>query len=138
MLCKICRQVLRRQNTLGVCSRTEKCRAERYRLRKEKYDFPKRSKEWREKNRPYLLDMQRRWNYKKKYGLTVEEVLEMIENQSGKCGICKSTDCRLGVDHNHQTGEIRGMLCNRCNTSLGWLESMGLDTITSYLLKKET
>lgn len=61
------------------------------------------------------------------YGLTVEKYEEMFSKQNGKCKICNgiSTDPRknaLCVDHNHTTGEIRGLLCDTCNRALGMLK----------------
>ena len=57
------------------------------------------------------------------YGITIEQRDEMIEQQQGKCAICLSSDPggrgQWHVDHNHTTGEIRGMLCHLCNIGLG-------------------
>ena len=57
------------------------------------------------------------------YGITIEQRDEMIEQQQGKCAICLSSDPggngQWHVDHNHKTGEIRGMLCHHCNIGLG-------------------
>lgn len=61
-----------------------------------------------------------RRHYEKKYGLSWEDVLAMIEKQGGSCLICRN---QLGddpcVDHDHETGEVRGVLCRLCNTGLG-------------------
>lgn len=58
---------------------------------------------------------------KTKYGLTLKEYYEMESSQNGVCAICKgrSTDKSLAVDHCHETGKIRGLLCDRCNIALG-------------------
>lgn len=53
-----------------------------------------------------------------KYGLTPEQYNEMFERQEGKCKVCKE-EIKLVVDHCHTTGEVRGLLCNGCNTGLG-------------------
>lgn len=50
----------------------------------------------------------------KKYGVTIEWLAEHTS-----CQICKRTDGKLHVDHDHQTGRVRGMLCGQCNTGLG-------------------
>jgi hypothetical protein len=59
----------------------------------------------------------------KKRGLTEEQYDQMLAAQGGGCAICgaRSSDHnkRLGVDHNHQTGEVRGILCDNCNQGLG-------------------
>ncbi len=45
----------------------------------------------------------------------------MFDEQDGKCMICKKPprSRKLAVDHNHQTGEVRSLLCTKCNTALG-------------------
>lgn len=52
---------------------------------------------------------------------------EKYEEQNGQCAICgkHSTDCkrRLALDHNHKTGELRGLLCSGCNPNIAWLEN---------------
>lgn len=57
---------------------------------------------------------------KRKYGITEEQYEDILEAQAGKCGIChrKPKTRRLAVDHNHKTGEVRGLLCSRCNHGL--------------------
>ena len=65
-----------------------------------------------------------RWDhYKRKYDLTKDEVIGMMEERNGKCDICnKPTEHSSGilcVDHCHTTGKVRGMLCFNCNTMLG-------------------
>lgn len=62
---------------------------------------------------------------KSKFGITLEQYDEMFENQNGVCAICGLVDAtgrRLAVDHNHETGKIRGLLCVGCNARLGTLE----------------
>jgi len=55
------------------------------------------------------------------HGITLDELERMYENQKGICLICgkeiKGKNCH--VDHNHETGKIRGLLCSNCNTGLG-------------------
>jgi hypothetical protein len=65
-----------------------------------------------------------RWEriLQRKYGITAEDYSYMLEQQQGGCAICfqeNPTGNRLAVDHNHDTGEVRGLLCSRCNTGLG-------------------
>lgn len=60
---------------------------------------------------------------KYKYGISMERYNEMFEEQNGLCKICdykfgqKPSDCY--VDHDHKTKEVRGLLCQHCNTGLG-------------------
>lgn len=69
--------------------------------------------------------LQRRKHRLKVYGLTLSEYEQMLSSQGRKCGICSSgfSDKKIAVvDHNHQTGKVRGLLCKKCNLSLGYLE----------------
>lgn len=62
----------------------------------------------------------------KQYGLTVEQYDALFEKQQGKCAICATeepsrnkSNYRLFVDHCHDTGKVRGLLCHHCNVGLG-------------------
>lgn len=59
----------------------------------------------------------------RKFGMTLEEYDDLLVNQGGGCAICDKTPeengKRLAVDHDHETGEIRGLLCSTCNHALG-------------------
>lgn len=70
----------------------------------------------------------------RKYGLTRQELVMHIESHAGVCPICgEKPDKDLVVDHDHETGKVRGLLCNRCNLRLGWVELVGLNKIEQYL-----
>lgn len=56
----------------------------------------------------------RRW-----HGMTLEEYEELWVRQSGCCAICERRMLRLLVDHDHATGELRGLLCSSCNFGVG-------------------
>ena len=67
----------------------------------------------------------RRSHLKRKFGITPEQYDEMLAAQGGGCAICHREprpDISLHVDHDHETGRIRGLLCFRCNNSLGDLD----------------
>ena len=74
----------------------------------------------REKQRAYQLE--------RKFGITVEQYNEMLEKCSSVCEICGSSDTKhtkqkyLNVDHCHNTGKVRGLLCHACNIGLGKFE----------------
>jgi len=58
-------------------------------------------------------------------GTTLEKYNELLVAQNGACAICHQTCTSgkdLGTDHNHATGEIRGLLCHRCNRAIGLLK----------------
>lgn len=83
------------------------------------------SRKWREKNPERYREISLRSCIKRLYGMTVEKYNSLLESQGGVCAICKDTCSsgrRLGVDHNHDTGEVRGLLCNNCNRTLGLLK----------------
>ena len=58
---------------------------------------------------------------KRNYGITIEQYDALLVKQNGLCAICQNVSGRkkLSVDHDHQTGKVRGLLCNPCNLSLG-------------------
>jgi hypothetical protein len=60
-----------------------------------------------------------------RYGISLQTYNEMLNSQNGKCYLCDNTegDKRLHVDHNHETGKVRGILCSPCNTKLGVIEN---------------
>lgn len=57
---------------------------------------------------------------KRRYGISGEQYLHLLTVQEGRCAICRCypKTRQLGVDHDHQTGQIRGLLCKRCNHDL--------------------
>ena len=79
-------------------------------------------------NKQYILDnpdksIQYNWKKQGMVGMTVKRYDELFKNQEGCCAICGNTSKkRLSVDHNHETGEIRALLCGKCNTGIGQLQ----------------
>ena len=63
------------------------------------------------------------------YGITAEEYYDMLAAQDNKCAICESEEVnssrvssgKLFIDHCHDTGKVRGLLCSKCNHSIGLL-----------------
>ena len=65
--------------------------------------------------------IQRNWkNIERRYGLTETEFRKLIEAQSYSCAICEEYMYDLVVDHDHETNEVRGLLCSSCNKLLGF------------------
>jgi hypothetical protein len=91
------------------------------------------SEEKREYLRQYARDYQvrtggvsqRKGWLKKAYGMTVEEYEALLARQEEKCAICRKpchTGGNLSVDHDHDTGRVRGLLCRNCNRGIGLLQ----------------
>lgn len=109
---------------------------EYYLANKEK--FAARDKAWREANperakenrrRSYLKNKEQNlaystmYNRKRRYGVTDEEYQTLLIKQNGVCAICSKTCTRqLALDHDHDTGKVRGLLCNSCNRGLGYFK----------------
>jgi len=89
-------------------------------VRDEKYFAMRREKTrlWKEKFPDKVSLSGRKYELKKKYGLSYDVYLEMVDSQNGKCALCE-TECQLVVDHCHETSKIRKLLCRMCNTGLG-------------------
>lgn len=59
----------------------------------------------------------------RKYGISESDYEQMHSDQMGLCLICQKPelDIKLAVDHDHETGKVRGLLCKRCNMAIGLL-----------------
>lgn len=92
--------------------------------------------------------IQREWRRRTKYGLTQEQVEEL--ELRGVCDNCGRTADEVGtagksgerlhIDHDHETGEVRGILCKKCNSALGFMDD-DIDRLTGlvfYLLAHQT
>ncbi len=58
------------------------------------------------------------------YGLTENDVSQMLEQQQNQCAICLISfdDANMHIDHCHSTGKVRALLCNKCNQAIGLFE----------------
>ena len=76
-----------------------------------------------QRKKKYCSKKTRAAHIKSKYGLSEEDYTALFEKQQGKCSICGKHDPKdyhgLCVDHDHNTGKIRGLLCHNCNSALG-------------------
>lgn len=77
----------------------------------------------------------------RRYGITVDDILAMEDEQGGLCAICGKPETSKGnnqqvkslsIDHDHETGEVRGLLCNNCNRAIGLLGD-SVDTLLSAI-----
>lgn len=108
----------------GKISKCKECmRQESTNYRK---NYPKRKREcdkqWA-KNHPEVYHaLVRRGNLKRKFGISVSDYESILKSQNDVCAICQEINkCgdRLSVDHDHETNQIRGLLCHNCNNGLG-------------------
>lgn len=131
------------------CGQTEKyvssynctvCLAERgKRWHRENYQH---NPEWRktrttEERRQYGID----WKLKDRYGLTRDEYEAMLEAQDNRCPICERSfdEVKPHIDHCHDTGRVRGVLCGNCNPGLGLFadDVDRLERATRYLYENQ-
>lgn len=107
------------------------------------------SRLWRENNKermrlyaqkyrlanPDRVRQQNRNTIYKKYGITEQYYINLLEKQKGVCAICNKEETtkhrsgtikKLSVDHCHKTGKVRGLLCQGCNHALGNYEKIKL------------
>jgi len=77
---------------------------------------------YRDKNRAKI----REYNLKRNFGINMRKYKKLFKKQEGKCAICEThqseLDRVLAVDHNHENGKIRGLLCSACNKAIGFLK----------------
>jgi hypothetical protein len=144
-ICKRCKKFSVIDKGFTRCS---KCRKERNKQAKRYYrkwhdesTNPERTLRIKRRNRNATL--------KRQYGITIEDFDKMFAEQKGLCGICRNEmtiNSKRGwggkhevcVDHNHQTGKVRGLLCRGCNLQLSMIEDMSFrKKATQYLSKLE-
>lgn len=104
-----------RANKQGRLGRHSQCKVCYKQKHPQKYDPSKRAPK----------DVERNYNLRR-YGLTLRDYDKLLESQDYSCKLCGSSDPggrgRFHVDHNHQTGKVRGLLCHHCNLGLGHLK----------------
>ena len=101
---------------------------------------------WRKRNPDADADK----TLRRKYGITLAQYDELFEAQGGVCALCKKGETtkrrkkgegreRLAVDHCHDTGRVRGLLCFKCNTAIGSLGDTEADAqrVVDYLNTSE-
>ena len=101
------------------------------------YRMTKRGREVIEshKRTPEYREVQWRKELKRCYGVTPEWYAETLAAQNHGCAICglDPDKRRLAVDHNHTTGQVRGLLCARHNVMVGVLEHADMPKLVEYL-----
>ena len=126
--CKSCETtIIARRKTKQFC---DPCLLKRQNEQQSKVDA-----RYYQKNREKAIMTSQETNMKKKYGIGWKEYERMLDEQNGVCKICSKPETsknikRLSIDHNHTTGKVRGLLCRKCNSAIGYFN----DNIT-YLQK---
>lgn len=145
--------LLAKKREYGIAHREE------LRVKKREYWYKNREKlivkkrEYYAKNREHLLANQKAYHnehreryrknrLEKQYGISFDDVDRMIESQNGLCLICgKELGDKYVIDHDHESGEVRGVLHSNCNILIGFIETVGasdelFDNVRSYLMKQ--
>jgi len=111
---------------------------EKHRLNQEAHRLamgikPQKKWPWKKGTREYEQNKY----YRMEYGITLADYNRMLVDQNGKCAICKRSGEKLHVDHDHATGKVRELLCNSCNTALGFLNEdvSRLSAMRKYIQK---
>ena len=125
--CKQCNKefILTRSDKL-FCSNS--CGRKHYRINNSERENIN-SKKWRLDNPDKVKISKRRDHLKRKYGMSLEEFEDLSKKQNRKCKICGRYMNKIDIDHNHKTGEIRGLLCNSCNRGIGHFKENTLSLI---------
>ncbi len=86
-----------------------------------KKELAEKQKIYRQKHKREIAEYKRKRTLLRRYNLTLEQVDELLIKQDHRCAICKKplTEAQRTIDHDHRTGEARGILCMPCNSGLG-------------------
>ena len=112
----------------GIASHCKECTNQWGRDYNKTSEGKQKKKESYKRNRDKQIDAKLR----RKFGITLEQYKVMLDNQKNGCIICGRTPEEngkmLAVDHNHENGVVRDLLCNNCNVCIGFIEKNQLDT----------
>ena len=137
--CKRCRQ--KEGNEWAKAHRHLNRKASRVYYRKHKKVEIQRCRAYNMANAEKVLD----WHLRRTFGISAEQYRELEAEQQGLCVCCGKPETaidkrtgrarRLHVDHDHATGEIRGLLCSRCNLAIGCMKDdyTTAEAIAAYL-----
>jgi len=121
--------------SLMTSGRAKSCGCQQY----PKGELSPNYKHGRSQTKEYDLEL----HMKRAYGLDFKDYEKMLELQNGVCAICSSPPpnnrkTRLAIDHCHKTGKVRGLLCDKCNRSIGLLKDdvSVLKSAIKYLTKE--
>jgi len=83
-----------------------------------------KGREWHYANKQeYCYEKDKDSKLRSAYGISYKDYQSMLAMQDGRCAICGTNDTgkrkAFHVDHCHDTGEVRGLLCGNCNSGIG-------------------
>jgi hypothetical protein len=91
------------------------------------------------KTKPYDPEARKDYDLRRAYGISLEDYEGLLESQGGVCQICRkacASGMRLAVDHCHETGRVRGLLCGKCNQGIGQF-AHDVETLRSAIIYLE-
>ena len=132
-ICKSCSETkpfdnFSRCSRQGYQSKCKSCKSAYYKENKKEIAKKRREYYLKEKDTPEYKARIRDTHLKYTYGISLNCYTDMLTEQGGSCKICLSTETKnsstdmFAVDHCHDTGQVRGLLCDKCNRGLGFLE----------------
>lgn len=87
----------------------------------------------------YNPEKHKEYGLRRMYGLEISDFNKMIEDQNGCCLICEEFyGFKLAVDHDHDTGNVRGLLCRKCNSGIGLLGDSIENLLSAAAYLRET
>lgn len=110
----------------GLQSRCKECNYARHKeLRVDRKDY----------NPPKARDA---W-LRAKYGIGQDDYLQMVEDQNGRCAVC-GDEAKLVIDHDHESGAVRGLLCLHCNVAEGHLKGdpARMVSLAAYIIQHDS
>ena len=103
-----------RRRKSGLMARCKVCKTKDCRIWRQRNPDNDRKRYWANRQK------ERERHLVRKYGVTQADYDRMFSEQGGACGVCKKTQDRaFDVDHDHATGNVRGLLCTSCNRMIG-------------------
>ena len=130
------RDVRKKDGLNSYCKRCNHIACQKYGRTKNGKAIKKRyqqSEKGKRSQKKYATTTNGKWtrqnnNLKSKYGFTLREYNQLFQQQGGCCAICRKPETAsnkygtrvLAVDHDHKTGKVRGLLCDRCNRMVGF------------------
>lgn len=141
--CPTCRQIkdLSEFSTMkvrnGIASHCKECSRQWHKTYRDTPEAKEKQKAKYQKRKDKWIDNKLR----RKFGITLEQYKARLDEQNNQCIICGRTPEEngkmLAVDHNHSTNEVRDLLCNNCNVTVGFVEKNQIDLVRlSWYLNK--